>query len=567
MGGQRHPEPGTRGFLKQSVSRRHLLKTLAAMTATGVVLPLVAACAPTPQAPSTAATQPAAPGKPAGTSAPAAQQQSEPKKGGALKVAILGEPPALDIMFTTATVTRNTAWHMFETLYAPNSKMEPQPFLAEKGEVSADAKSWTFGLRKGTQFHNGKEMKAADVVASLKRWGAMGARGQVIAKRLETIDAKDDYTVIMTFKEPTGATLLSFLAEGSSFVMPAEIAEKFPKDKLSEYVGTGPFEFVDHQPDRFVKLKRFEKYQSLDKASDFASGKRVPYVDEISFIPVPEGTVRADGVGTGEYHFADDLNPDQVDSVKGQANVTPVIVMPYYWLVYQFNKKEGLFAGPNGLKLRQAVLASLSMEPLAKAGVGPPEFWRLGPDISAKEVAWHNAAAGADVYNKPDPDKAKALMREAGYDGTPIRWMSTKEYFYNYNSSLPAKQQLEANGFKVDLQIMDWATLVKRRSDPKEYDVFVTGHESFNHPILQPYLASSWPGFWENAERDQIVSAMFAEPDSAKVVGMVRQLQELQWREVPCIKVCEYGKLQSASKKLQGYELKTDAFFWNVSLT
>jgi peptide/nickel transport system substrate-binding protein len=567
MGEQRRPESGTGRLLEQSFSRRHLLQRLAALTAVGAALPLAAACGPTSQPATTAApTQPVAQGQPVGTAAAAAQPTGELKKGGSLKVAILGEPPALDIMFTTATVTRNIAWHMFETLYAPNSKMEPQPLLAEKGETSADAKTWTFSLRKGVQFHNGKAMKAADVVASLKRWGAMSARGQVIAKRLETMTAKDDYTVVMAFKEPTGATLLSFLAEGSSFVMPADIAEKFPQDKLSEYVGTGPFQFVDHQPDRFVKLKRFDNYQPLDKPSDFASGKRVPYVDEISFIPVPEGTVRADGVSTGEYHFADDLNPDQFDSVKGQSNVTPVTVMPYYWLVYHFNKKEGVFAGPNGLKLRQAVLASLSMEPLAKAGVGPAEFWRLGPDISAKEVAWYNAQAGADVYNKPDPDKAKALMREAGYDGTPIRWMSTKEYFYNYNSSLPAKQQLEVNGFKIDLQVMDWATLVKRRSDSKEYDVFVTGHESFNHPILQPYLASSWPGFWENEERDQIVSSMFAEPDPAKVVALVGKLQELQWREVPCIKVCEYGKLQSASKKLQGYQPKTDAFFWNVAL-
>jgi peptide/nickel transport system substrate-binding protein len=566
MGGQRDPEPGGQGFLEQSVSRRHLLKTLAAMTAAGAVLPLAAACAPAPPAATTAPTQPAAASKPAGTPASNTQSTGDLKKGGSLKVAILGEPPALDIMLTTATVTRNLGWHMFETLYAPNSRMEPQPLLADKGDVSADARTWTFDLRKGVQFHNGKEMKSADVIASLKRWAAMSARGQVIAKRLEAITAKDDYTIVMTFNQPTGATLLSFLAEGSSFIMPAEVAEKFPKDKLTEYIGTGPFEFVDHQPDRFVKMKRFEKYQALDKPADFASGKRVAYVDEISFIPVPEGTVRADGVGTGEYHFADDLNPDQVDSVKGQPNVTPVIVMPYYWLVYHFNKKEGVFAGPNGLKLRQAVLASLSMEPLAKAGVGPQEFWRLGPDISAREVAWYNAEAGADVYNKPDPDKARALLQEAGYDGTPVRWMSTREYFYNYNSSLPAKQQLEANGFKIDLQVMDWATLVKRRSDPREYDVFVTGHEAFNHPILQPYLSSSWPGFWENAERDQLVSAMFAEPDPARVVDLVKKLQELQWREVPCIKVCEYGKLQSASKKLQGYQPKTDAFFWNTAL-
>jgi peptide/nickel transport system substrate-binding protein len=569
-------------FLSRSLSRRRVLRGLVVAAA---ALPLAAACAPQQAPAKPAESKPAEPAKPAAPAAAAptagaaaktdakpaeaakpAAAAGQPKTGGSLKVAILGEPPALDIMFTTATVTRNTAWHMFETLYANNSKMEPQPFLAEKGEVSGDARTWTFNLRKGVPFHNGKEMKADDVVASLKRWGTMGVRGQVIFKRIDTVTAKDDYTVVMNFKEPTGATLLSFLAEGSSFIMPAEIAEKFPKDKLSEYVGTGPFQFVEHQPDRFVRMKRFDKYVPLDKPADFASGKRVAYVDELNFIPVPEGTVRADGVGTGEYHFADDLNPDQVDSVRGQSNVTPVIVMPYYWLVYHFNKKEGLFAGPNGLKLRQAVLASLSMEPLAKAGVGPQEFWRLGPDISAKEVAWHNAQAGADVYNKPNPDKAKALMKEAGYDGTPIRWMSTKEYFYNYNSSLPAKQQLEANGFKVDLQIMDWATLVKRRSDPKEYDIFVTGHESFNHPILQPYLSSSWPGFWENAERDQITATMFTEPDPAKVVDAVRKLQELQWREVPCIKVCEYGKLQSASKKI-GYEPKTDAFFWNVGLS
>ena len=560
----RQRDPRQKGrILDQVISRRRLLKNVAAMSVAGAVLPLAAACGPAAPAATSAPTQPPQV-RAAGTTAPAADM----KKGGSLKVAILGEPPALDIMFTTATVTRNVGWHMFETLYAPNSKMEPQPHLAEKGEVSSDAKSWTFSLRKGIQFHNGKEMKSADVVASLKRWAGMSARGQVIGTRLETINARDDYTVVMTFKEPTGATLLSFLAEGSSFVMPADIAEKFPKDKLSEYVGTGPFQFVDHQPDRFVKMKRFESYQPLDTPASFASGKRVAYVDELSFIPVPEGTVRADGVATGEYHFADDLNPDQVDSVRSQSSsVTPVVVMPYYWLVYHFNKKEGLFAGPNGLKLRQAVLASLSMEPLAKAGVGPSEFWRLGPEISAREFTWYNGQAGADVYNKPDPDKARALLTEAGYDGTPIRWMSTKEYFYNYNSSLPAKQQLESNGFKIDLQVMDWATLVKRRSDSKEYDVFVTGHESFNHPILQPYLAASWPGFWESAERDQIVSSMFSEPDPAKVVDLVGKLQELQWRDVPCIKICEYGKLQSASNKLQGYEPKTDAFFWNVAIT
>src|SRR3712207_8768321 len=101
-------------------------------------------------------------------------------------------------------------------------------------------------------------------------------------------------------------------------------------------------------------------------------------------------------------------------------------------------------------------------------------------------------------------EKVKALLKEGGYDGTPVRWMSTKEYFYNYNAGLVFKQQLEAVGFKVDLQVMDWATMGRRRSDPKEYDVHVTGHSSYVHPVMQPYLATSWPGWWESAEKDRL---------------------------------------------------------------
>src|SRR5919199_4626044 len=124
MAGQSHSErdPGT--LMDEVISRRRLLTRAVAMGAAGAVLPLLAACGPSAPA-ATAPTQPP-PAKPAGTTAPAAQAAAELKKGGSLKVAILGEPPALDIMFTTATVTRNTAWHMFETLYAPNTKMEPR---------------------------------------------------------------------------------------------------------------------------------------------------------------------------------------------------------------------------------------------------------------------------------------------------------------------------------------------------------------------------------------------------------------------------------------------------------
>ena len=173
-----------------------------------------------------------------------------------------------------------------------------------------------------------------------------------------------------------------------------------------------------------------------------------------------------------------------------------------------------------------------------KAGWGRPDFYRLGPEIAAPETAWYNDE-GKDVYDKPDPDRARALLKEAAYDGTPVRWMCTKEYFYNYNMSLPFKQAMEQVGFKVDLQVTDWATLVKRRSDSKEYDVFVTGHPSYDHPALQVYLEASWPGWWVSDEKDRIVNGILSEIDPQKQNALIRQLQATQWQEVPCIKCGE----------------------------
>ena len=565
----------------RATSRRSMLKGLVSIMAVGAVAPLAAACgqqaAPAPTAKPATESKPAAAGaaptaapkteaKPAAESKPAetkpaagAKPAGEPKRGGTLKVAILGEPPALDYAFTTATVTNNTMWHVHETLFARNAKQEPVPALVDKYEPAADGLSAVLRLRQGVMFHNDKEMTSADVVASVKRYGGIAPRGRQIFNDVESVDATDKYTVTFKLKAPRSGILPVFLSR-DSLITTEEIANKFPKDKMTEYVGTGPYKFMEHQPDRFIKLGRFDKYAADPRPTDGQAGARTAYIDEIQFIPVPEESVRADGVGTNEYHYADSLAPDTYDKVKSLPNVEADIAKPYYWAVAHFNKKEGLFTN---VKLRQAVLAAMSVEPIAQSAFGNKEFYRLDPSIAAPETAWFTDE-GKDVWNKPDADKAKALMKEANYDGTPIRWMSTKEYFYNYNAGLVFKQQLEAVGFKVDLQVMDWATLVRRRADSKEYDVFVTAHESYGHPILQPYVASGWPGWWENAEKDKIAAQMMAETDPSKMIDHVKAFQKLQYQDVPGVKYGEYFALRARSTKVKGMMNPSDPFFWNA---
>ena len=144
-------------------------------------------------------------------------------------------------------------------------------------------------------------------------------------------------------------------------------------------------------------------------------------------------------------------------------------------------------------------------------------------------------------------------MKEGGYDGTPIRWMSTKEYFYNYNAGVVFKQQLEAVGFKVDLQVMDWATLVKRRSDSKEYDIFVTAHESYVHPVLQPFMGDIWPGWWTlPARRTRSRRRSWPRPTRRSRWRYIKELQRLFYTDVPGVKYGEYFVLRARSNKVMG---------------
>lgn len=579
---------------RRVTSRRSLLKGLTALMAVGAVAPLAAACGQQAPAAKPAETKPAAPAattapaaaakpaetKPAAPAAaaaptaapaaaakpaetkPAAAAAGTPKKGGILKWAIIGEPPALDPVFTTATVTANFGWHVFEGLFTRDSKNGPKMDLLEKYEPTPDGKQVTMTLRKGVLFHNDKELTSADVEASLKRYIDIQASGKLVFAALDKMEVVDKYAVKLTFKEPRTGILPVFLSRIAAAIMPAEDVAKAGKDKITTPIGTGPYKFVEHLPDRMIRMQRFDKYVAREDAADGPSGKKVAYIDEIQYIPVPEESVRADGVGTGEYHFGDSLAPDSYARVKGVPNVEADIGKPYYWATAHMNKKEGLFTN---VKLRQAVLAATSVDPIAAAAFGVPEFYRIDPGIAAPETPWFTDE-GKEIFNKPNPEKAKALMKEAGYDGTPIRWMSTKEYFYNYNAGVVFKQQLEAVGFKVDLQVMDWATLVKRRSDSKEYDIFVTAHESYAHPVLQPFMGDIWPGWWTLPAKNEVAAKIMAETDQAKQLGLIKDLQKLFYEDVPAVKYGEYFVLRARSTKVKGTLNPSDPYFWNAWL-
>ena len=422
------------------------------------------------------------------------------KKGGVLKVGNLGEPPTLDAHWTTATITEVLAQHIYEGLYSLDARSQPIPMLAEgMPAVSKDGLTYTFKLRQGIKFHNGKEMTSADVVASLNRWGAQSTYGKTLYARVAEVRAVDKYTVEMKLKEKTAIVLISLaIPNNAAAIYPKEIVDKFkPAEKATEWVGTGPFKLVEWKPDRHIKMARFDDYQPRKEAASGYGGRKVVYVNELLWIPVPDAATRVAQIETGELDFADDLDLNAYERLKSSSGVQAIVAKPYYWLVAVFNKKEGLMTNQ---KLRQAWQAALDMEPIMKnvAG-GHRELYRMDSSLAFVENApWHTKLQGLP-WNEHDRDKAKRLLREAGYKGEPIRFMTTQEYKWMYDFALLSKQQLEDVGFVIDLQVVDWATLVKRRNNSKEYDVFTTGMGAFYDPTHHIYLGNNWPG-WTSDE-------------------------------------------------------------------
>ncbi|MEK7839357.1 MAG: ABC transporter substrate-binding protein, partial [candidate division NC10 bacterium] len=267
-----------------------------------------------------------------------------PRKGGILRIGNLGEPPALDPHWTTASITETLTNHIYEGLYSLDREKKPIPMLAEGHTVSRDGLTYTFKLRQGIKFHNGKEMTSEDVVASLSRWGKQSIYGKALFAQMADFKAVDKYTVEMKLKEKSAIVLVS-LAVPNNFgaIYPKEIAEKFPPQvKVTEYIGTGPYKLAEWKPDQYIRMVRFDEYRSRNEKPNGYGGGKTAYVDEIRWVPVPEVATRVAQVETGELDFADDLNLDAFDRLKRNPAVRPIVSKPYYWLVAVFNKKEGL---------------------------------------------------------------------------------------------------------------------------------------------------------------------------------------------------------------------------------
>ncbi len=484
--------------------------------------------------------------------------------GGTLNVALTSDPPTLDIHQTTADIVALVTWHIYEPLFTWSEDFELIPELSETHEVSDDGLTETVTLRQGVTFHNGEDLTSADVVASFERWSNMSALGADLREVIDEIDPVDDHTVEFQLNQSFGAfaTLMSRQSQGFA-IYPASVVEESTETELSDFIGTGPYQFVEQVSDQHVHLERFDDYAQAADEPDGYGGHKYRYLDDIYFIPVPDEAARVAGLQAGDYDYLDVTPQDQFDTLDADPNVTAELLAPAAWGAFVLNTAEGPMANQT---LRQAIQAALNHEEMAQAGYGEG-FFNLDPAIMHAETVWHTTA-GEDLYNQNDPDRAMELMEEAGYDGSTIRILTSQERTHLYNMAVVAEQQLEDVGFDVELRVFDWPTVLELRQDPAEWELFQTNSTFRTDPVMQPYITSTdWPGWWDSDRKVELANQLLSETDFDARFAAFEEMQELFYEEVPIIKTAEELTFNARSNRIQGFTGQVQIGgpgFWNI---
>lgn len=479
-----------------------------------------------------------------------------------ITVAIVGEPPTLDPAASTADVVSIVTQHMFETLFTFDGKWQVRPLLAaEMPTISEGGKVYDIALRTDVPFQDGSKMTADDVVASLDRWLKIASRGKSVADNVSSVEKEDASHVKITLKQPY-SPLLSLLAFTNSAAVIVPKADINDDGSLKDLIGTGPYKLAEHKPDQYIRLARFDGYVSRTEPSDGSFGLREQVPAEIRFVPVPDANTRAEGAISGQFDFADQLPAEALDRLKASAKSEPVIQKPFGWPIFAFNLKKGLMTN---LDIRRAVEAALAPGDMLEAAFGSKDFYSVDGALYPDGWVWHSDK-GLELYDQHDTKKAAELLKKAGYDGTPLRILTSHQYEFHFQMAEVAKAYLEQAGFKVELDVVDWATLTTRRNNPDLWDIYTTHSPFLPEPALNADFYASAREGWTYGPKDDALKAFNTETDPKKRAELWGEIQGYMYDQAaPLYKVGDFNALLAKAKGMTGLANTPWPFFWNAT--
>lgn len=486
-----------------------------------------------------------------------------------LHIAISSEPTNLDVVVNTATVAVQVAYGtIFESLVTMNENYEPIPELCESWTVNDDSTEYTWKLREGVKFHNGAEMTAEDVAASLNRWLANAGNAQTMMGEAEFVPA-DTYTV--TLKLNVTCAYVNELLAGlgqRAVIMPKSVLDAVDETGIvSEYIGTGPYKFVDWVDQQSIHITRNDEYQPYGTAGDFSGwgGYKEAATKDIYFDIVSDASTIVAGMQTGEYDATTDVTADNIAIFENNAdfNVTPMETEMAFLI---FNKKEGLGANQ---AMRQAVQAVVNSEEVMAGVYGDESMYSLYSSYCFDSISDWYTDAGSEYYNQGSAEAAKPYLEEAGYtDDQTFRLLVASDSPDFYNMAIIVQNQLQNAGISCEILSYDWATFVSVRNDqPENYDAFITSFSPKILPTMNLYLSSTWAG-WVSDERILgDLASISSSTSKEEAVKVWEELQKYMYEtSVPVVKFGTSKCFMVSSSKVEGIEAFEHIIYTNAKV-
>jgi peptide/nickel transport system substrate-binding protein len=484
---------------------------------------------------------------------------AQPHTGGTLKIALASDENSLDMQVTTDYENRIALMNVQEPLITLDGGVNLAPALAERWQVEG-ARLYTFHLRHGVSFHNGKEMTAEDVIYSLQRYKEKGGRRSDLAG-IDSVEAPDTYTVRVRLKAPDGTFLFSLANPIAEVViMPKGLAEE-QAGTITKPIGTGPFQFVEWAPDRYMVLKRFAGYKPWSgKPSGFA-GAKVPYVDEVRFIPIKDTSVRANALATGDVDVADNLDYPSYSKLKSMPGLHAFDIPSYTITELRFGHKQSSMAN---LALRQAVAYAIDKKVLADGvtyGLGRPAPSVVLPGSSL----WDGITSQDAGY---DPAKARQLVAQSGYKGEVVKINVTPTAPFDEAAAVIIQSQLKAVGINAQINSMELAAWTQTWRTGN-FDLFVNDLTMRPDPIAiyRPlWNSNSTPSGYNNPEWDRLTNMVAATTSPAQRHALIDQIHELQVKDLPFMPLFFSTIGQGYRDTVHGYEVWAAGYVrvWNV---
>jgi peptide/nickel transport system substrate-binding protein len=494
--------------------------------------------------------------------------------------AVLHSPlRVLDPIITTAYMSRNHGYMVFDTLLATDAKNNIQPQMAEKWTVSADGKTYTFTLRSGLKWHDGPPVKAEDCIPSIKRWAEQDKMGQVLLGLIAEMKVVDDKTFQVILKEPTNLVLraLSKPSGTPAFMMPKRIAETPSSQAIKEQIGSGPFKWVaaEFKPGLKAVYEKNKDYVPRSEPASFTAGGKVVNVERVVWVGMPDHMTAVNALLNGEIDYIEQVPYDLLPMVEGKKDVkTEIIDKVGYQTMYRMNHMYPPF---DNKLVRQAAMYAVGQEEVMKALVGNPKYYKTCPALFGCGMPYESAY-GKDMVVPSNIEKAKELLKQAGYNGTPVLIMHPTDV--NGLSAQPVviAQALRKAGFTVNLQAMDWQTVVTRRavSEPPAkggWNLFSTNWSllDIQDPLRSPPIATNgkqaWFG-WPDVPKVEELRQKFARASSqTELKSLADEIQRISTDEGVAPPLGQYYNVAAYRASLTGVPIEPIPLFWTMKKT